>query len=229
MILTLRLTLLSDATFGRGDGVAGLVDAEIEYDGDTGLPLVRGRTLKGLLVEECANILYSLQKTISPLLQRMESAAAWLFGAPGSLAESQARLYVGAATYPDALRHAVVAGIQDNAFQGADILEALTAIRRQTAVDEWSGAPAKDTLRSVRVLLRDTTLTARLDLEEPTCEQLGSDVRALLAACVKALRRGGMSRNRGRGRLLAELVEDGTGQSLDWFSSFQQALNGGVA
>lgn len=30
--LELHLKLLSDATFGRGDGVAGLVDAEVEHD-----------------------------------------------------------------------------------------------------------------------------------------------------------------------------------------------------
>ena len=42
----LRLTLLSDATFGSGDGVAGLVDAEVQHD-YVGLPFLGGRTLKG--------------------------------------------------------------------------------------------------------------------------------------------------------------------------------------
>jgi hypothetical protein len=28
----LRIQLLSDATFGRGDGVAGLIDQEVEHD-----------------------------------------------------------------------------------------------------------------------------------------------------------------------------------------------------
>lgn len=32
MKLTLHLKLLSDTTFGRGDGVSGLVDQEIEHD-----------------------------------------------------------------------------------------------------------------------------------------------------------------------------------------------------
>lgn len=56
----LQFDLRSAATFGRGDGVAGLVDEEVEHDGD-GLPFLRGRTLKGLLAEECANILYALE------------------------------------------------------------------------------------------------------------------------------------------------------------------------
>ena len=62
MEMFIRLTLKSDATFGLGEGVAGLVDEEIEHDFETGLPFLRGRTLKGLLVEECSNILYSLER-----------------------------------------------------------------------------------------------------------------------------------------------------------------------
>ena len=58
----LRLTLDSDATFGRGDGLAGVVDAEVQHD-DNGLPYLGGRALKGLLAEECANILFALENS----------------------------------------------------------------------------------------------------------------------------------------------------------------------
>jgi hypothetical protein len=44
----LAVELLSDTTFGRGQGTAGEVDVEVEHDGE-GLPLVRGKTLHGLL------------------------------------------------------------------------------------------------------------------------------------------------------------------------------------
>ena len=70
MKLALTIELLTDTTFGRGDGVAGLVDEEVEHDSQTGLPIIRGRTLKGLLVEECANLLYAL-----PGRTDLESAA----------------------------------------------------------------------------------------------------------------------------------------------------------
>ena len=43
----LKMLLLSDTTFGRGDGVAGLIDQEVEHD-PNGFPYLRGRTLKGL-------------------------------------------------------------------------------------------------------------------------------------------------------------------------------------
>jgi len=41
----LNFTLLSDTTFGRGEGVPGLVDEEVEHD-RYGLPYLRGRTLE---------------------------------------------------------------------------------------------------------------------------------------------------------------------------------------
>lgn len=55
-IYKMKIQLLSDTTFGRGDGVAGLIDQEVEHDAD-GFPYLRGRTLKGLLSEECDNLI----------------------------------------------------------------------------------------------------------------------------------------------------------------------------
>ena len=79
-----RLELLSAATFGRGDGVAGLVDREVEHDSN-GFPFLRGRTLKGLLAESAEDLVfalehqgasrYSVQKsTIRPTGQRSDVA-----------------------------------------------------------------------------------------------------------------------------------------------------------
>ena len=56
----LKFALKSDATFGRGDGVAGLIDSEVQHD-TYGLPYLGGRALKGLLGEECANIIFALE------------------------------------------------------------------------------------------------------------------------------------------------------------------------
>src|SRR5260370_9556872 len=109
--LQLSLRLESDTTFGRGEGLAGLVDEEIEYDVATGLPFVRGRTLKGLLVEECANLLFALQTADSPALSALEAAAERLFVRPGSNLESAAWLHFGPAILPAQFRNAVLYGI----------------------------------------------------------------------------------------------------------------------
>lgn len=75
----LKIELLSDTTFGRGDGIAGLIDQEVEHD-PYGFPYLRGRTLKGLLSEECDNLISTLRDYQSS----WETVACDLFGTSGS-------------------------------------------------------------------------------------------------------------------------------------------------
>jgi CRISPR/Cas system CSM-associated protein Csm3 (group 7 of RAMP superfamily) len=222
--LQLRLSLESDTTFGRGEGLAGLIDEEVEYDMATGLPFVRGRALKGLLVEECANLMYALQSTGSPALSRLEEAAARLFGSPGSGLESAARLHVGPTLLPQELRNAVRSAIEHNGLSPADLLESLTTIRYQTAIDEQSAAPEEGSLRSMRVVLRQTEFSAWLDFDhDPETDDL-----ALLAACALSARHGGMGRNRGRGRLSLRLLEESGADdvTMTHFEHFKQLVVG---
>ena len=60
----LKITLESDAVFGRGDGVAGAIDTEVQHD-QNGFPFLNGRTIKGLLVQECADILAAVVTDIN--------------------------------------------------------------------------------------------------------------------------------------------------------------------
>lgn len=221
MTLELHLQLKSDATFGRGDGVAGLVDEEVEHDAATGLPYLRGRTLKGLLVEECANLLFALSKQNSSALPRFEHAAKFLFGQAGSTLDDDAMMHVGAAMLPKELRDAVEADVKNPPrLTPSDVLESLTAIRRQTAMNEGTGAPDKGSLRSMRVVLRETPFVVQLDFPQDPSE----DALSLLAACVMSLRRAGTGRNRGRGKLEAWLVDKEF--TAKHFAHFQQAVKG---
>ena len=61
MEYALKLELLSDTAFGRGDGVDGLVDIEVQHDA-YGLPFLGGRALKGLMGAECDDIVFALAK-----------------------------------------------------------------------------------------------------------------------------------------------------------------------
>jgi CRISPR/Cas system CSM-associated protein Csm3 (group 7 of RAMP superfamily) len=194
----LKFVLESDATFGRGDGVAGVVDVEVQHD-EWGCPYLGGRSLKGLLVCECAEILAALPEAIRP---RWERAAQRLFGNPGSTLEDNALLFTGDARLPDDLCAAIAQDVQGGKVRREEVVESLTALRRQTAMDE-SGVPKEHTLRTMRVILRETPFEARLRFAETPNE----DDLALLAACVKAFRRAGTGRNRGRGRLRAELLD----------------------
>ena len=217
----LQIDLESDATFGRGDGVAGLVDAEVQHD-DYGLPYLGGRALKGLLGAECADILFALGEIDGDAAERWVAAGHRLFGRTGSRLEGEANLLVGPARMPEDLRKAVAQDVRDGRLAREEVLESLTTLRRQTAMDPESGAPKKETLRTMRVILRGTPFRARLEfVQDPTADEL-----ALLAACAKALRRAGTGRNRGRGKLHAELL-DGAGEpETDLFDGFRKAVVG---
>ena len=77
------------------------------------------------------------------------------------------------------------------------ILNALTGIRRQTAQDRETGAPAENTLRSTRVIIRGLRLIANLHwLREPSDEE-----KRVLALVALGTRNVGLARNRGRGHV----------------------------
>jgi hypothetical protein len=223
MALKLHLKLLSDATFGRGEGVAGLVDTEVEHD-EYGFPLMRGRTLKGLLTEECDNLRYALSQqwpATDPRLEELGQAAASLFGEPGSTANDEGGLHIGPARLAEDFRQAVIAEIESKRLTSAEVLESLTAIRRQTAIDS-AGAPKKGSLRALRVVLRETEFSAELAfIGEPP----GNLARGLLAASVMCLHRAGTGRNRGRGRLKAWLCEDSKSVTDRDYSHFKAFLS----
>lgn len=217
----LQLTFKSDALLGMGEGLAGWVDAEVRHDPD-GCPYLAGRTLRGLLVEECSGILYSLRSFLSPEeVKPWEDAAQFLFGNPGSSGQDRSCLHVGDAELPEALRRAVHASVEREELTPAQVLDSLTAVRRQTALDYETGAPRDNTLRAVRVLLRGITLEAGLAFLQPP----EGMALPLLAACIRALRRAGTGRNRGRGELAARLLDE-AGEDLTEteFARFRSTL-----
>lgn len=218
-MMELHLTLIGDASFAGGEGVAGLLDSELQHDA-CGQPYLRGRSLKGLLAEECANLLDSLRRQGDNLAkERLEVAASALFGIPGADASSQGGLNIADAQLPADLRAAIKRDIQSNRLTPNEVLESLSAIRRRTAMND-QGAPLAGSLRSMRVLLRQTCLIAGLSFSQGP----NQDQRALLAACTMSLRRGGSDRNRGLGRLRVRLYEVGADATDTYWDSFKGIL-----
>lgn len=194
---SLKITLVSDATFGRGDGVAGLVDQEVEHD-RYGFPYLRGRTLKGLLSEECDNF-------IALHVERKQwiKVRHTLFGEAGSITDNIAQMHVGDVCLLPNLRQAIVRQQEQDGFPTRDdVLSSLTAIRRQTAIDSESGVAVDHSLRSSRVIIRGLDFIANLLFDsEPT-----EEMKALLYVGSLALRRIGSGRNRGRGHVRCNLL-----------------------
>ncbi|MBU0511278.1 MAG: hypothetical protein KJ638_06190, partial [Chloroflexi bacterium] len=166
------------------------------------LPYLGGRALKGLLGAECADILFVLEKADSEKAKPWKAVEQRLFGKTGAALDGEAVLLVGPARLPDDLRAAIAYDVDTGNLTREDVLDTLTALRRQTAMDA-GGAPKKETLRTMRVILRETVFEAPLSFSEtPTPDDL-----ALLAACIKAFRRAGTGRTRGRGHVVAELLD----------------------
>jgi hypothetical protein len=202
------ITLKSATTFGRGDGVAGLVDREIEHDAN-GFPFLRGKTLKGLLAESAENVVFALDNA-----EKWCKAKNDLFGISGRGLKERGSLHIGDAQLPASLR----AAVSDEGLPKEDVLYSLTGIRRQTSINEY-GAPEYASLRSMRVLLPGVVLEAQISFDpSPTDEQ-----KQLLAAAVLDLRRAGTGRNRGRGWLQAELNDDEKTKAL--FTAFENAIS----
>lgn len=205
----LQIRLLSDACFSSGAGHVVQVDTEIEYDDFTGLPIIRGKTIRGLLVEECAFICGALQA--GSVADWALSAAARLFGNPGN--HEPAMLAISTAQLPGVVQTAVIAARTrpDHKLSSQQILRSLTSIRRQTKMTP-AGVPEEHSLRATRTALHSLVFFSRLD----GVDELKSDDKALLAACILATRRGGLNRNRGWGRLECRLLADGNDITSQW-------------
>jgi len=191
-IYQLKIQLLSDSTFGRGDGLAGLIDQEVEHD-FYGFPYLRGRTLKGLLSEECDNLIAMVSPDENQLY--WENIACTLFGRPGSTLEDMGVMHVGDACLPNDLHEVVGWEIKQKTLTNKEVLDSLTTIRRQTAINLESGIADNGSLRSFRAVIRQLEFKADLLFETPP----NDSILSVLSAGTLALRHIGSGRNRGRG------------------------------
>lgn len=213
----IQITLLTETTFGRGDGVAGLIDEEVQHDA-YGFPYLAGRTLKGLLQECCADIYFSAQKIgDDALLKSISSSALALFGQSGALLSGgQSNLHIGNAVISPDLQEA----IQALKLDSTQVLSLFTTLRRQTQI-EPNGVAKENSLRTARVILRETVFYAPLVFVAPP----SPEVTALLSACVSALRQAGSSRNRGTGWVQVKLFAQGQDITSLCLENFEKQVN----
>jgi hypothetical protein len=186
----LQIELLSDATFGRGEGTAGVVDMEVEHD-DLGMPFIGGKTVRGLLRDSWLSMCQHFP-------QDLAEAADRVLGRSQATHES-CRLRIGDAVLPQPIQALIRSALEERRLTPEAILGGFTAIRHQTAEDRETGAPETTTLRASRVVLRGFRFESPLHWLEGY-EPTATDVR-LLALCALATRHGGLLRNRGRGHL----------------------------
>ena len=189
----LQIEFLSDTCFSGGVGFTGEVDIDIEQDENLGLPYIRGRTLKGLIVEESDSLLDLIKDYDTSV--RWSQSAVNLFGTPGESEEQTLR--ISNAMLPAQFSDAVEQEIQNGTLTSRDILHSLTDIRHQTKINRETHAAEPHSLRATRLAIKELKLYAGIEYYR----DLDMDEKALLSACALALQRGGLHRNRGLGKL----------------------------
>lgn len=210
--VTLRIELLSDACFAAALlRTASDVDTCQMVDG-AGLPYVGGRILKGLLVEEAALLVRA-----RPALG---AAARELFGEPG--AEAPAKLMISDATLPAAVRLGLREAVAQDPGLAGLVTRTYTVVRRQTRIDSETGAAEDGSLRGTRLARRGTVFEASLRWGAGDFSDASADAKALLAAAASLVRRGGVHRNRGWGRLRCQVYE--AGAPVSWQDALIKAM-----
>ncbi|PJF26820.1 MAG: hypothetical protein CUN52_15320, partial [Phototrophicales bacterium] len=155
------------------------------------LPIIKGRTLKGLFVEACADILFGLKQCAPSVHDKFMPIADSLFGKPGSSLDSTGKLHFGTATLPTDF----ITKLTELNQPKETVLNTLTTIRHQTAVDD-EDKPKDTSLRATRVVLRGTIFHAYISHPE-----LSEDEIAFLWACANTVRHAGQNRTRGLGHI----------------------------
>ena len=204
----IKISLLSDTTFGTGNGTAGVVDVEIDHD-ELGLPVLRGKAIRGLLRDTWLSM-----RDKFPELHEAEER---IFGPPRDLSESSI-LVIGDGVVDEETRQWIEAAEnrEHHPLSNLDVLEAVTDIRRQTSEERSTGAPADKSLRSTRVVIGGRRLKKSMNKDkddEEIVEGLSliaplvwlekpkeKDIQCLALALL-GTRHAGLARNRGRGHI----------------------------
>ncbi|MCK9222804.1 MAG: RAMP superfamily CRISPR-associated protein [Limnochordia bacterium] len=201
--LQLKIQILSPTTLGAGQERRGTVDTDVVFD-DYGLPYIPGKRLKGLwrdAYQDVGDALWEdgIQLPIADELFGERGAAV---GGPLIIGDA----YLPAKASMQPWLHWFIYR-EKPLFSKYDVLETLTSIRRQTAIDYDSGAAKKDTLRSIRVVNPGQVFVADITLQmgrSLTQKQLMG--LALAASGLKCL---GASRTRGFGAVRCSLERAG--------------------
>lgn len=192
------LTIQTQSPLCLGSGKADVnVDTEIVHDA-LGLPYFPGKRLRGLLYESAVEVAEMAaacgmamvdRQTVEELFHHTESAV---------------RLVVADLHLPGydrmAQEWAMLQQRYGDVFRPDDVLNAYTSLRFQTAIDEETGIAKDHSLRNIRVLHEGVQFVGTIGIEhgEERHEQA-------LTLAVQNLRRAGLNRNRGFGKITCSL------------------------
>lgn len=218
MALRLTVTTRSETAPGSGESDGSVIDRDIVHD-RYGLPYLPARRIKGLLRESAFDVVSMLGW--AGVMSERDGLLSLnsVFGASGSHEAGWVRFddltLEGAEDLHTWLRwsqhQAAARDERDFEVTPLRVLEQYTAVRAQTRIDAETGTAEENTLRRTRVLRRGLTFAGRVEIIVPDDEYRAAKETAsevVLALACAGLRRVGLSRNRGLGRVDAGLWSD---------------------
>lgn len=203
--MNIIMTLRSDALPGSGEGLAGIIDADISQD-EFGLPYIPAKRLKGVLRESAQEL-----EAIGNVLQH---SSACIFGSPGKKQGTDLKIANGYptnyATMRQLLQHCTSSPLS-SIFNREAVLSYYAYTRSQTSIDKF-GVAHHGSLRTLRVLKKDLKFV--FEVECPTAWE------ADLEKICQVTRNFGTSRTRGLGEISlkaepSQRVQSASGITVD--------------
>ncbi len=185
-MMELQVELLAPMAVGTGAGRPGVVDREVAVD-EWGFPYLPGKRWKGLLREAYLELENLLPALLPPLAD--------IFGKTG---EQEGTFSIGNARLPHWKELSEWANRHGALVSRDDVTAAYTDIRRQTRIDDATGAAFQDMLRFTRVLRAGLSFRAECSVPEQYQDGL-----ALATAFVRS---SGLSRTSGMGEVRVRLL-----------------------
>ena len=211
--LFINLKLKSPTLIGSGEGWGSLIDTDIVYD-DLGLPSFPARRLKGLLRESALEVMEMFDASESNLFNK--DIIDHLFGTPQK-AGAAAFCNLNLEGYAEAQPWLEWAFDKYSDLVSTEtVIDTLTEIRQQTAIDGSTGTAKESSLRTLRLLNKGLSFAGPVD------GNIGGLELDLLALACANLRHVGSSRNRGLGEVSCLLTFEGE----DWTSKALRRVKG---
>ncbi|GBD96762.1 MAG TPA: hypothetical protein ENG83_07470 [Nitrospirae bacterium] len=197
----LKLELISPALIGSGEGFGAIIDTDIVFD-EVGIPYIPAKRIKGCLRDSAMEIREMLNSSGISFPVETEKA----FGKPGD--SKSAPVYFSNLTidnYEDnkkCLEYFLKSGEYNDILSRERILETFTETRQQTRIG-LDGVAYDHSLRTIRVIKKDTTFYGDIFIEEKDDEDI---INTLLFGCLNFCHIG-TKRNRGFGEVRCILLD----------------------
>lgn len=174
-----KIELLSDLCASNGESFGSVIDTDIAFD-SFGLPVIKGKSLKGCL-RECAEELYDLGLADSTFIDEV-------FGVKGNTSSGNLMIQdAHPANYSELIKD-----ISENVLLHENVMNCYTYTRGQTSIND-DGIAKDGSLRTIRVLEKNHTFICEYSLDEK--------YRNIFHKCLTLLRHIGLNRTRGLGEI----------------------------